>query len=198
MSVATVKWSCHLHPDSKCKMSYVDDALYHIVEVDVVNKYINRMYNVRCNNNEKTFWEKLNNGDYNDEDELKTMHVPVVSIYHSTEKYEVSCFHKILKIFENLDNLKISFKSNVTVSDIIKKHLMTDGKGFIILVNKHMLILNSKYKKRYTNTIFLKKFISTLFPYSVLSDNKSIPVGTVPDWASSILIKINRNGKKQR
>ncbi|ABO45426.1 unknown [Gryllus bimaculatus nudivirus] len=195
MSTSVVKWSCHLHPESKCKMSYVNDALYHIIEVDVINKYINRLYNAKHDNNEKTFWEKLNNGDLKDDHELKTTNVPVVSIYHSTEKYDLSCFKKILDIFKNLDDLKLSFKNNVTVSDIIKKHLMTDGKGFIILVNKHMLILNSKYKKRYTNPVFLKKFISTLFPYSIIPDNKSIPVGTVPDWATSILIKITKNGK---
>lgn len=189
------RWRCHLHPNSSCEMAFVQNLQYHVVSVKETTAYAQTKFNSQIQSKStQEFWECLNSDSLGASDqhseEGNSIYSPIVSyvapIAFCSSVYNYETFCSIHRICESLDVNSLIFSHYSRPSDLLSKHIITDGRNSISLCNKHLLKrINKKgvNRPKYTSVGWIKKLLKYLFPK--IQSAKNIPTNT-PDWAINL------------
>lgn len=161
-----IRWTCHLHKSSQCKIARNNDRIYHIVSVKRVTPFAQLNFNVRKENLNE-FWEDFGSCMY-------MAPIALCDSYKNKETFLAMC-----KLFNYLDENKLKFTRDNDINDILTKHIVTDGDGRVALCNSHLLKYTPVAAQCiYTRTVFIRNVIKALFG---IQSVKNIPIST-PEW----------------
>lgn len=177
MNVTNVEsWTCHLHSSSseRCSVCRFEGQYYHVIPINDISAYCQRYYNSR--NTTDGFWELFGNIMYTS------------PIAYATCVYRYDIFKLLIRIFQELDDKGLKYKSHNTPSDFVKRHIITDGIGNLILCNKHLIkncrSKNNVKQKFYTRNSWIRMTLTSLFPKT--NNKHGLPTDT-PQWVIDIL-----------
>lgn len=206
----TTRWPCHIHScglggsssssrSINCWMAFMGNLQFHITNVSKIPIYAQKAFNwaerIRAPKNE--FWELLSGNIQKS--------IFVCSLGQCSSRTEMDFVRDAMKLLRQLDELNLVYAAYGTPEDMVFKHLITDGRGRLILCNKHLIKRPNqsvhRQKWKYTNAAWEKRFIKTLFPKitvrrkGVSNGSNQIPTDT-RNWVLDIL-EADCSGKRK-
>lgn len=156
------QWVCYFHTD--CFMARTSNGNYfHVVKKSTISQIATK-FNCRIGGNE--FWEYIGRE-------------PCISVlYDSNLIFDLNTFFSIIKIFAFLSNNQYCYEK-VSPSDFVKKHILVQGDGTLILVNRH-LIKKTAASKKYITEAWLNKVRIAMFPKSKSKTQST----NIPHWVN--------------
>lgn len=141
--------------------------------------FAQKTFNARNENDE--FWEALPDGEW---------YTPFA---YSNLINDFVKFQQIMRIFHDLDENNLVYKTHSNPSDFIKSHIITNGRDRVYLCNKHLLqcVKRKTPQTRYTSHQWIKNTLKSLFPRAFRQ--KNIPTN-IPVWALELLRDFVKRG----
>ncbi|CAI6373906.1 unnamed protein product [Macrosiphum euphorbiae] len=164
----TCRWSCHVHSNSDCSMTYINGIQYHVVEIKPVNrsKYAINEYNRPPPHLRKDLNSSYGNNDFWEPLTAFSMDPPMICAFDKcSQKFDKNALVKIFNtIFRGLHDRNEQFFKYNTPFDMVHKHILTDGFGNFTLCNRHLLFKHSRPKLKYISKLWERGILKTLFP----------------------------------
>lgn len=161
------KWPCRLHNGNKndCYMIYERSIYYHIIPVRKMD-HIMACENKR--NEEGKFSESF--GEHNFDS-------PIAGTSFVRSK---TFMESVFKLFDEMDEHKLTYKKNNSSDDFVNKHLIVDARGRLTLCNRHLIKKHNRKNALFSTPMWRRKVLKSLYPgYS--HSRKEVP-SDVPKW----------------